>query len=145
MVVNAHVNEIIKLPVIQGTGYWKTLSFYKKLRKRFDALQTLGKEDTLTGPVTTTINKLPHVKPDVARIDDHWKQWGMEDLTENLGKWLKRNKPEKQMDSPPETTKRAKHWYSKGEGGTSASKPGRQEPNCIFCKEGDWGDACQNI
>ena len=74
MVVNTHVNEIIKLPLIQGTGYWKALSFYKKLRERFDALQTLGKEDTLTGLVTTTINKLPHVKPDVARIDDDWKQ-----------------------------------------------------------------------
>ena len=72
MVVNAHVNEIIKLPVIQGTRYWKTLSFYEKLSKSFFfyALKTFGKGDTLTGLVMTTINKLPHVKPDVVCIDD---------------------------------------------------------------------------
>ena len=142
MVVNAHVNEIIKLPVIRGTSYWKTLSFYEKLSKSFDALQTLGKGETLTGLVMTTINKLPHVKPDVVRVDDDWEQWGMENLIESLGKWLKRNKPEEQIDSRPETTKREKHWYSKGEGRTSASKPSRQGPNCMFCKESHWGDAC---
>ena len=142
MVVNAHVNEIIKLPVIRGTSYWKTLSFYEKLSRSFDALQTLGKGETLTGLVMTTINKLPHVKPDVVRVDDDWEQWGMENLIESLGKWLKRNKPEEQIDSQPETTKREKHWYSKGEGRTSASKPSRQGPNCMFCKESHWGDAC---
>ena len=40
----------------------------------------------------------------------------MEDLTENLGKWLKRNKPKEQMDTPTDTTKREKQWFSKGEG-----------------------------
>ena len=70
MVVNAHFNEIIILPVIRGTSYCKTLSFYEKLSKSFDALQTLGKGDTLTGLVMTTINKLPHVKPDAVRTDD---------------------------------------------------------------------------
>ena len=72
MVVNANVNEIISLPVIRGTSYWKTLSFYEKLSKSFDALQTLGKGDTLTGLIMTTINKLPHVKPDVVRTDDEF-------------------------------------------------------------------------
>jgi len=90
----------------------------------------------------TTINKMPHVKPGVVRIDDEWEQWGMENLIKNLGKWLKRNKPEEQLDIPPETTKRGKHWYSKGEGRTSASMQSRQEPNCVFCKEGHWGDSC---
>ena len=143
MVVNAHVNEIISLPVIRGTSYWKTLSFYEKLSKSFDALQTLGKGDTLTGLVMTTINKLPHVKPDVVRTDDEWEQWDMGALIENLTKWLKRNKPEEQMDNSLDTTKREKHWFSKGESRISASKLTRQGPNCIFCKESHWADACQ--
>ena len=115
MVVNAHVNEIISLPVIRGTNYWKTLSFYEKLSKIFDALQTLGKGDTLAGLVMTTINKLLHVKPDVVRKDDEWEQWDIGALIENLTKWLKRNKPEEQMESPLDVTKREKHWFSKGE------------------------------
>ena len=142
MVVNTHVNEIINLPVIRGKRYWKTLSFYEKLSKSFDALQILGKGETLTGLVMTTINKLPHVKPDVLCIDDEWEQWSMEDLIENLRKWLKRNEPEEQMDSPPDTTKREKHWFSKVEGRASVSKPSKQGPNCMFCKESHWGDAC---
>ena len=76
-------------------------SFYEKLSKSFDALQTLGKGKTLTGLVVTTINKLLQITPDVVRIDDDWEQWGMEDLIENLGKWLKRNKPEEQLGIPP--------------------------------------------
>ena len=36
-------------------------------------------------------------------------------LIENLTKWLKRNKPQKHMDSPLDTTKREKHWFSKGD------------------------------
>ena len=103
MVVSAHVNELIKLPVIRCTSYWKIFmrSFYEKLSKSFDALQTQGKGKILTGLVVTTINKLLHIKPDVVRIDDEWEQWGMEDLIENLGNWLKRNKPEEQLGIPP--------------------------------------------
>ena len=119
--------------MIRGKRYWKTLSFYEKLSKTFDALQTLRKEDTLTGLVMTTINELINIKPYVVCIDDAWEQWCMEDLIENLGKWLKRNKPEEQMDSPPETAKREKHWFPKGEGRASVSKPSRQGPNCMFC------------
>ena len=66
----------------------------------------------------------------------------MEDLIENLGKWLKINKPEEQMNSPSDTTKRDKHWFCKGERRTPVSKPSRQEPNCMCCKESHWGDAC---
>ena len=40
MVANAHVNEIVKLPVIRGTSDWKTSNFYEELSKSFDALQT---------------------------------------------------------------------------------------------------------
>lgn len=73
------------------------------------------------------------------RIDDDWEQWIMEDLIENL--WLKRNKPEEQLDSPPDTTKIYKYWFPKGERRAPASKPSRQEPNSMFCKESHRGDA----
>ena len=41
-----------------------------------------------------TINKLPHVKPDLVRIDDNWEEWKMCNLIESLQKWLRRNKVE---------------------------------------------------
>ena len=73
----------------------------------------------------TTINKPSHDKPDVVRIDDEWEQWCMEYLIENRGKWLKGNKPEELMESPTDTTTKEKHWFSKGEGRASVSKPSK--------------------
>lgn len=32
----------------------------------------------LRGFVMSTINKLPHVKPDLVRTDDNWEDWDME-------------------------------------------------------------------
>ena len=46
----------------------------------------------LRGFVMTTLKKLPPVKPDLVRVDDHWAEWSMKELTANLQKWLKRNK-----------------------------------------------------
>ena len=68
--------------------------FRQKLSKRYDALQTLGKRDTLAGLVMTTIDKLPHVnKPDLVKTDENWEKWDMGELITNLEKWIKRNKP----------------------------------------------------
>ena len=40
------------------------------------------------------INKLPHVKPDLVRIDDGWEEWKMSNLIDSLRKLLRRNKVE---------------------------------------------------
>ena len=39
----------------------------------------------------TTLNKLPHIKPDLVRVDKNWEEWSMEDLMDALQKWLRRN------------------------------------------------------
>ena len=44
--------------------------------------------------MTWAINKLPHVKPDLVRIDDGWEEWKMGNLIDSLQKWLRRNKVE---------------------------------------------------
>ena len=48
-VVNAHVSEIINLPTVRGTNYERIVSFYEKLSKCYDALQTLEKETSIGG------------------------------------------------------------------------------------------------
>lgn len=94
LVINAHMNEIENLPVVRGTNYAKIQEFYKKVSKNFDALLSLGEADTLQGFVMSTLNKLPHVKPDLVRTDDNWDEWGMEAFIDGLKKWLKRHKTE---------------------------------------------------
>ena len=77
LVVNAHMDEIINLTPVKGSSFEKVREFYEVLSKNYDALQTLGEADMLRGFVITTLKKLPQVKPDLVRVDDHWEEWSM--------------------------------------------------------------------
>lgn len=92
-VVNAHMEEIIGLPVVKGTSNAKIQEFREKLSKRVDALTTLELADTrLKVFATVTLNKLLHIKSDLVQTDEKWGDWSMKDLLSNLQKWLIRNK-----------------------------------------------------
>ena len=81
-----------------------------------------------------TLNKLPHVKPDLVTVDDNWEEWEMEVLISNLQAWLKRNKCEDGQKSHAymgERRNKERSYYG-GEG-----KP---KPKCIFCREEHWSD-----
>ena len=62
------------------------------MSKSLDALHTLREDGPLKAFVMTTLNKLPHIKPDLVRIDDKWEDWSLKDLLDNLQKWLLSNK-----------------------------------------------------
>ena len=68
LVINTHVNEIVNLPVVGGTNYAKIQEFYEKVSKNYDALLMLGEAEMLCGFVMATLNKLPHVKPDLVLV-----------------------------------------------------------------------------
>ena len=63
--VNAHMDEIINLLPVKGSNYFRVHEFYEKLSTSYDALQTLEEGQKLQGFVVTTLDKLPHVKPDL--------------------------------------------------------------------------------
>ena len=63
LVVNAHVEEIINLPIVKGFNYLKVQEFYEIVSQNHDALLTLREADILRGVVMSTLNKLPHVQP----------------------------------------------------------------------------------
>ena len=77
LVVSAHVQEIVNLPSVKGTHFLRIHEFCESLSKNYDALVTTGESDMLRGFVISTLNKLPHVKPDLVRTDDNWETWGM--------------------------------------------------------------------
>ena len=128
-VVNAHIEEIIGLPVVKGTNYAKVQEFHEKLSKSFDALQTLGEDGPLRAFAMTTLNKLPHVKPDLVRRDESWEDWNLKDLLDNLQMWLIRNKPTTDSKHHEESTRRERNWFAgKGNGGKWKS------PSAYFVK-----------
>ena len=63
----------------------------------------------LQGFVMTTLNKLPHVKPDLVRVDENWEEWSIKDLIDTIQKWLRRNHVE--------NSKCEKHLYTDSEAG----------------------------
>ena len=116
MAVNAHVSEIINLTAVKSTNFERVYNFHQKLSKSYDALQTLGKSDTLAGLAMTTIDKLPHAKPDLVRTDEDWEKWDMGELITNLEKWIKRRKPSETSSNVPDNSsfKKEKHWFTSG-------------------------------
>ena len=91
LVVNAHVEEIVNLPVIKGSNYLKIQEFYESVSRNYDALLTMGEADMLRGFVMSTLNKIPQVRPDIVRTDENWEDWDIEALINNLRQWLKRH------------------------------------------------------
>ena len=87
--MNAHVEEIVTLPVIKGSNYLKIQEFYESVSRNYDALLTMGEADMLRGLVMSTLNKIPRVRPAIVPTDENWEEWDMEGLINNLLQWLK--------------------------------------------------------
>lgn len=92
LVVNAHVGEIVNLPVVKGSSYLKIEEFYDSVSRNYDALLTMGEVDMLRGFVLPSVNKIPKVTSDIVRTDKKWKNWDMETLINSLRQWLKSQK-----------------------------------------------------
>ncbi|XP_028411681.1 uncharacterized protein LOC114534438 [Dendronephthya gigantea] len=138
-VINAHMDAIINLTPVRGHNYEKMQDFYEKLSNNFDAIQTLGDGEKLSGFVMTTINKLPHIKADLVRADEDWEEWSMDVLLLNLQKWLRRNKVEDASNQKETRCKKPEgHWYQKSSG--------PPKPHCVFCSNNEyWSDQCKTV
>ena len=143
LVVNSRIDEIVNLDTVKGSSYEKVLAFYEKLSRNYDALQTLGEHTKLDGFVMCTLNKLPQVKPDLVRTDDGWEEWNMENLIDNLQKWLRRNKSEdssKPQHDNPRKDNRERTMYTQRGG----DKDGKLAARCVFCQSDHWSDKCKS-
>ena len=65
IVIYVHASEIMNLTPVKGTNFERVNNFYIKLSKSYDALEALGKSDTLARMVMTTIAKLLYVISDL--------------------------------------------------------------------------------
>ena len=144
LVVNAHIDEVVNLATVKGSSYERVLGFYESLSKNYDALQTLGEHEKLDGFVMCTINKLPHVKPDLVRIDDNWEEWKMCNLIDSLQKWLRRNKVEDSNSKQAGDPRRKRENSLFTQRGGNENNKGKKTPCCIFCKSEHWSDTCKS-
>ena len=102
-IVAEHVKCIMDLPVVSGSNSGKVRDFYQKLVTHVQALETMGKLRDINGNVRITLDKLSHIRSDLVRMDDNWKEWTFPQLVEALRQWIERN--------PTNEEKREKqHW-----------------------------------
>ena len=64
--------------------------FYNKLARIIRTLATMKKLDSVQSMVYTLMDKLGPVQRILAQNDDNWEEWKLEDLVENLRKYVKR-------------------------------------------------------
>ena len=74
-VVNAHVQQIMALPIVHGTSRVKIHEFYDNLLVHVQALDTLGKLEQVRGKVRMILDKLDGIRADLTRTDEKWKEW----------------------------------------------------------------------
>ena len=72
---NTHIQNIISLPVIEGTNPVGITEFNEKLMTSVQSLDKMGKLKEINGFVRSTINKIPRIRADMVRIDSDWHNW----------------------------------------------------------------------
>ena len=85
-IVNAHVTNIMSLPVIYGSNPNKILEFYEMLSPNLQALKTMGKIEEVNRYVRMTLDKLEGIRGELVRTDDSWQDWEFPHLLEALRK-----------------------------------------------------------
>ena len=128
-VINAHIQQILTLPIISGTSRPKIHDFYDQLLCNVQALETLGKLNEVKGNVRMTLDKLDGIRADLTRTDPKWKEWDFNQLLEALREWIDRNPlqvGEKQIKSSPRDQYRHEKNY--------VVKEVPKLRQCIYCE-----------
>ena len=138
-VANAHIQNIISLPIVHGTHPGKILDFFEKLVTSIQTLETMGKLKVMDGYARTTLDKLPGIRADLVRTDDGWQEWGFTQLVEALRKWCERN--------PVHSDERSKHQGNQRRDKVFQTDEKMGKPRgCVYCHEpGHKSADCDNV
>ena len=90
-IINAHVQNIMNLPSLNGANPGKVNDFYEILFRNVQALETLGKLESVNGYVRMVLDRLPGIRSELVRDDDDWHEWRFPELVNALRRWTERN------------------------------------------------------
>ena len=89
--INAHVQESMRLPIVNGINPKITHEFYSKLVTHVQASETMGKLNMINGYVRTILDSLPGIRSDIIRNDNNWQELEFPQFVTILEKWTQRN------------------------------------------------------
>ena len=78
-------------PITNITQIRVTHEFYNKLARVVRTLATMKKVETVQSHVYTLMDKLGPVKEAMVKKDDDWEEWDLEQLVDNLRKFVDRH------------------------------------------------------
>ena len=129
-VQRALIKELENLPTITGTRRTANIhEFYNKLSRVVRTLSTMENLASCQGMVYTIMDKLGPVREILAQSDDRWEEWKLEELTDNLRKYVKRN-PLDEEDTKYERRDRADNRRERALLGNSQEKGNIK---CVYC------------
>eukprot|EP00112_Aurelia_sp_Birch-Aquarium-sp1_P015784 Seg3525.2 transcript_id=Seg3525.2/GoldUCD/mRNA.D3Y31 product="hypothetical protein" protein_id=Seg3525.2/GoldUCD/D3Y31 len=130
------IKELEGLPAIhQGFKLQDVHEFHDKLARITRTLKTMRKIQGAQSYVYSLMDKLGPVRELIIQRDDKWEEWGLEELTENLHKYVDRN------PLPAESFERVKpketipQWNRDGDKLLLAneSRQQRRVRGCVYC------------
>ena len=149
-VYKALVKELEELPAITSIHRLNSVhDFYNKLSRVVRTLVTMKRLTSAQSSVYTLMDKLGPVREVLVQKDDDWEEWGLEELVENLRKYVERNPlRENESEGKKDDMSRKSHddsyknrsWKRDREkmmfGNNGRSKP-NQKPSCVYCSSYD--------
>ena len=147
-VIALHTKEIIEMGVVLGTKYGRVKEFYDTLAINYEALRAMGAHKKVEGLVLSSLEKLPHAKPDITRNDENWEKWTYDQLLEELRKWLKRNQVEdstsrRNFEKPTDTGERKSRTFMVADEKWRPKE--RAKRTCFYCSNPHWPDHCDIV
>ena len=88
----ALIKDLESLPNITSANRVKEIhDFHSQLSRTLRTLVTMKKLQGAQSYVYSIMDKLGPVREAMAQKDDNWEEWGLEELVENLRKYIDRN------------------------------------------------------
>lgn len=147
----ALIKELEELPVIGNINKLSNIhEFYNKLARVVRTLVTMKKLVTTQSSVYTLMDKLGPVREVIIQKDDDWEEWGLEQLTENLRRYVERNplrkEDEKSTEKKDDTSKPPPRRKENLFFGKSGDLKTRRKFSCVYCNSNDhFSNDCKRI
>ena len=133
-------------PITSISQIRETHDFYNKLARVVRTLATMKKLETAQSHVYTVMDKLGPVKEALVQKDDDWEEWDLEQLVDNLRKYVDRHPlPVEDSTSSNRNVYRKQYqenmqeWKKKDKMmmANAFQKSFRKSPACVYCGKGN--------
>ena len=129
-------------PITNISQIRETHEFYNKLARVVRTLATMKKLETVQSHVYTLMDKLGPVKEAMVQKDDDWEEWDLEQLVDNLRKYVDRHPlPMVNFTSPIHNVYRKQHhetmpeWKRKDKMllANAFQRSSQKSNGCVYC------------